>query len=391
MRYYQDLGLRARILTLPVMLVFVLSLIWRQLGSVSEAVRVLAREGLLWQPPLKVSQQAVSTRLRQIPASLFAQVLEQVLPVMHQRWQERTRPMPPQTQLALRHFKRVVAVDGSTLDGLVKKTGLLREGAEEGPVLGGKMMALLDLASQLPLRIWYSEDSQAHDQQWWPQIIEALEEDSLVLFDLGFVNYARYLELSQNPSPKSFVTRVKRNMVYEKFGVLEEEAGVRSWLVRIGEVTEGTEQFVRLVEVEYEGQTYQYLTNVKDCARLTGLEIAWLYRNRWRIEDAFKTIKRLLGLAFFHGSSLNAIAVQVWASWLLYCVLIDLTDGVAQQAGQPFQQISISIEMVYRGLYHYSQALSRGETRNIYEFLVEEAKLLGIIKRLNKSKTSLRL
>jgi hypothetical protein len=176
------------------MLAFVLSLIWRQLGSVSEAVRVLAREGLLWQPPLRVSQQAVSTRLRQIPASLFAQVLEQVLPVMHQRWQARTRPMPPQMQLALRHFKRVVAVDGSTLDGLVKKTGLLRE--EEGPVLGGKMMALLDLPSQLPLKIWYGEVTQAHDQQWWPQIIETLEGDSLVLFDLGFVKSTTLVTLS---------------------------------------------------------------------------------------------------------------------------------------------------------------------------------------------------
>jgi hypothetical protein len=171
-------------------------------------------------------------------------------------------------------------------------------------------------------------------------------------------------------------------MAYEKLSLLEEEAGVDSWLVRIGEVSEGTEQLLRLVEVEYDGQTYQYLTKVLDCARLTGLEIAWLYRNRWRTCDAFKTIKRLLGLAFFHGSRLNAIAVQVWTTWLLYCVLIDLTDGVAQETEQPFQQISI--EMVYRGLYHYSQALSRGETQSVYEFLAKEAKLLGLIKRPRK-------
>src|SRR3712207_863982 len=55
---YQQLGLRQRLLTLPVMVAFVLSLIWRQLGSVSEAVRVLRQEGLLWAEPLAVSQQA---------------------------------------------------------------------------------------------------------------------------------------------------------------------------------------------------------------------------------------------------------------------------------------------------------------------------------------------
>ena len=34
---FHDLGLRQRVLTLPVMTAFVLSLIWRQFGSVSEA------------------------------------------------------------------------------------------------------------------------------------------------------------------------------------------------------------------------------------------------------------------------------------------------------------------------------------------------------------------
>src|SRR6476660_8002386 len=38
---FHAMGLRERILTLPVMMAFVLSLIWRHLGSVSEATRVL--------------------------------------------------------------------------------------------------------------------------------------------------------------------------------------------------------------------------------------------------------------------------------------------------------------------------------------------------------------
>ncbi len=66
------MGLRDRTLTLPVMLDFVLSLIWHQICSVHEAVRVLNEEGILWQPPLKITQQAVNSRLRQLPAELFA-------------------------------------------------------------------------------------------------------------------------------------------------------------------------------------------------------------------------------------------------------------------------------------------------------------------------------
>ena len=39
--YYQELGLRERTLTLPVMVAVVISLVWRQLASVSETLRVL--------------------------------------------------------------------------------------------------------------------------------------------------------------------------------------------------------------------------------------------------------------------------------------------------------------------------------------------------------------
>src|SRR5690349_16423638 len=54
---FHDRGLRERVLTLPVMVAFVLSLLWRQLGSVAEAVRVLTAEGVLWAEATMVSPQ----------------------------------------------------------------------------------------------------------------------------------------------------------------------------------------------------------------------------------------------------------------------------------------------------------------------------------------------
>src|SRR5690242_18206265 len=91
---------------------------------------------------------------------------------MHQRWQERTRPVPSALRSVLTRFERILAVDGSTLDAVVKKVGLLREPADETRPLAGKLLGLLDLASQLPYRIWYTEQSSAHDQSFWPSILE---------------------------------------------------------------------------------------------------------------------------------------------------------------------------------------------------------------------------
>jgi len=69
--HFHDLGSRARTLNLPVMMAFVLSLIWRQIGSVCEAVRTRNREGLLWVDERKVWQQAIKQRFRSLSADLF--------------------------------------------------------------------------------------------------------------------------------------------------------------------------------------------------------------------------------------------------------------------------------------------------------------------------------
>jgi hypothetical protein len=148
------------------MVALVLSLVWRQFSSVSEALRVRQQEGLLWAAPIKVSQQAISERLRTLPAELLKRVLNELLPQMHQRWTQRERPLPAELEWALAHYERVWAVDGSTLDGLVRRVGLLRN-LPDWP-LAGRMMAILDVASRLPERVWYTDDSHASGPTFCP-------------------------------------------------------------------------------------------------------------------------------------------------------------------------------------------------------------------------------
>lgn len=46
--YYRSLGMRERILTLPLMVAAVVTLLWRQVPSVAELTRLLNRRDLLW-------------------------------------------------------------------------------------------------------------------------------------------------------------------------------------------------------------------------------------------------------------------------------------------------------------------------------------------------------
>jgi len=103
--------------------------------------------------------------------------------------------------------------------------------------------------------------------------------------------------------------------------------------VWIGDPDAGTYQQIRLVKLLYQGKWYEYLSNELDPKRLPAEILVGVYRQhrqRWRIEDAFLTTKSLLGLSFFFCGADNAIQVQVWATWLLYAVLVDLTDTVAE-------------------------------------------------------------
>lgn len=85
MDYFRQLGLRERTLGLVVMVAFVLDMIWRQISGVSEMVRLVQTERVLWVSPRKVSQQAFSQRLTSLPAQLFLNILLSVLPPMQQR------------------------------------------------------------------------------------------------------------------------------------------------------------------------------------------------------------------------------------------------------------------------------------------------------------------
>jgi hypothetical protein len=378
--YFHNLGLRERVLNLPVMVALVLSMVWRQIGEVTTLVKTLRDEGLLWATPRRVSQQAVSQRLRTFPAILFLRILQTVLPLMHARWQARQRPLPPEITWAQARYTEVTVHDGSTLDALLRKVGLLRE-AETNP-LAGRMTALLDLCSRLPRHIWYEDDAQAHDQRFWPRILEALQAGSLLIFDLGYTNFKVYAQLTV--ATITFITRAKSNLAYQVERSLRRTAQVHETLVRVGKGDD--RQLLRLIEVLYKGKWYRYLTNELDTERLPAPYVVALYWQRWRIEDAYGIVKRLLGLAYFWVGSQNGVELQLWATWLLYAVLVDLTDAVAEQLNKPFA--AISMEMVYRSLYHFAQAYHRGDAKDPVVYLADNATWLGVLKRKRRHRPS---
>lgn len=374
--------LRERILTLPVMTAIVVSLVWRNIPSLAETLRVLAKEGLLWvEATIKVSRQALSKRLEILPAGIFAQLFNEVISIIHQERQNSPLPRGQKKELWLKikeHFGVVWIADGSTMEALRKK---LKDVSEKAFILGGKMMMIVEAFTHLPIAAFYSENSNLNDKSFSDKLLEKLPIGGLLVFDLGFFSFLLFDSFTE--AKKFFITRLRNKTSYKVVEVLSQGPRFRDSIIEVGLYRSNPCQYrLRLVEVLWNGTWYRYLSNVLDPKILSAKEICELYRRRWRIEDAFNLTKRLLGLAYLWVGKSNGIQIQIYATWIFYAVLNDICQQVAIVLNQPLERISV--EMVFRGFYHFSRAFQKGKSDNLVLFLVENSALLSIVKAERK-------
>jgi hypothetical protein len=374
----RQIRLRARILTLPVVVALVVSLVWRRLGAIAEVQRVVVQDGLLWVSPLQVSEQAIAKRLDTLPASALAAVFTEV----SARLQTQPPPQVPGLESwadVRTRFPRIAMVDGSTLEALRKKTQTLQ--AQPGLVLAGRVMAMVEAFTQRPLWQLYTEDAAANDKRFASEILAAVPLGGLLIFDLGFFSFLWFDDFTDQQ--KYFVSRLRQKTAYRTTQILSTSPYYSDELIVMGlHHSHPCRHPLRLVSVFWRGQWYRYLTNVLDPAQLSARHICELYRRRWRIEDAFLVTKRVLDLAYLWKASANGVQLQLYATFLFYLVLLNVCHQVAQSLNEPLEHISV--EMVFRAFYHYSRALLRGETIELVPYLVQHAKLLGLVKRRRK-------
>ena len=369
--------MRQRLLTLPVIVAIIVSLVWRRVPSIAEVQKVLTREGLLGVSPLQVSPQAITKRLDVLPAAVMGQLFAEVCT----RVQAQSPPPLPHPRWApvRERFPLLAIVDGSTLEALRKKTEVLRE--RTGLVLAGKMMVLVEAFSHRPLWQLYTEDAAANDKRFAAEILAALPVGGLLVFDLGFFSFLWFDDFTDQQ--KFFVTRMREKTAYRTVPSAELRAVLSGRDHSGGPIRSNPCQHpLRMVSVRWQGTWYRYLTNVLDPQGWSARQVCELYRRRWRIEDAFALTKRLLDLAYVWTGSSNAVQLQIYATLMFYAVLLTICQQVAQVLGEPLERISV--EMVCRAFYHYSRAVQRGACDDLVAFLAEHAKLLGLVKRQRK-------
>ena len=374
--YYRSLKMRNRILTLPLMVAAVLTLVWSQVPSVAELTRMLNRKDLLWTKAVTVRQQSLSERFLSFPSELFERVFEALVPKLKHRWHERTRPIPPSLEHGLKHFNQILAVDGSVLEALFRKLDSLQD-VPPG-TLAGKICTVIELTTRLPVKIWFNENAKAHDCCFLDDLLAWVSAKTLLVLDRGFYDFEWWAQLIDRQV--DFICAGKSNMAYRVVTVFSATDRLKDQLIQLGQDNQGNPLLtLRLIEVRKGKGWYRYLTSVLDPEIFPPYVVADLYCRRWRIEEAFLVAKRLLGLAYLWTGSINGIKLQIWATWLMYAVLVDLSDAVAQAVQLPLERISM--EMVWRGLYHFNDAYQKGKADDPVAYLAApENRDLGVIK-----------
>jgi len=151
------------------------------------------------------------------------------------------------------------------------------------------------------------------------------QSGTIVVFDKGYADYAWWKRLAAEKV--FFVTRLREDAKVEVLGQ-RQVPGKHSHILSdeeirlIGYRQLGKDGLAGLRRIRIRDDEQQkelvFVTNIRHLAAST---IAEIYRERWQIETFFKSLKQLLKIKTFVGTSENAVMTQIWTALIVMLML----------------------------------------------------------------------
>jgi hypothetical protein len=224
------------------------------------------------------------------------------------------QPMAPKHKF---RFKNPLnSIDATVIDLCLSLYDWAKFRTTKGAV---KLHVKLNHSGYLPTFMTMTE-GRVHESTIAPGI--PLESGDVVVFDKGYNDFAWFNTLVDKSV--FFVTRLKKNARYK----VVERCPTRHKDIYSDQIIEFTGFYARkncphrLRRVRSKdpetGKIIVILTNQFEWSAKT---IALIYKDRWQIELFFKTIKQLLKIKSFLGTSRNALLSQLWVALIAYLLL----------------------------------------------------------------------
>lgn len=227
------------------------------------------------------------------------------------------RPLYQDDDFGLDISNSVYALDASTIDLCLNVFWWAKFRKAKAAI---KLHTLLDLRGNLPTFIRIT-DGKTHDVNILDELV--FEPLAIYLMDKGYLDFARLYQLHN--ASAYFVTRAKTNLAFARIysSKVDKDLGLRcDQTIRLTTYKSSKAYPEKLRRVKYydkeQGKTYVFLTNNFE---ITAIEIALLYKHRWKIELFFKWVKQHLKIKKFWGESENAVKTQIWIAVCTYLMM----------------------------------------------------------------------
>jgi hypothetical protein len=297
--------------------------------------RLLTQTGLWTFPRVPVTAEAVQIRLARSGPTVMAELFHHVTDLLDARV-PRTGDLAP-------FAPEIYALDESTLDQVARTLPPLRPlPPGDDRLLPGKLIAAFNVRTQLFTTIQTTNLPRQNERLAARDLVATLPVGSLLLADLGYFGFRWFDDLVD--AGYSFISRLREKTSYAPVEVLAEGHGVRDELIWLGAYrADRAKHLQRLVTVPVGSRTRRYLTSVLDPEELPVADLVALYGQRWSIEDAFKLVKRELGLHLVWSAQWPLILTQVWGVLLIAQIATALRTDIAARAGVTVETVSLAL------------------------------------------------
>ena len=277
----------------------------------------------------------------------------------------------------LRAFNRILKVDLSRLDKCPNNRFIIKNGSitfdKIYARLGGVILTCTNLLNEKLEHIHYHQRSSRNDLAFKDLLYSWFKKNDLVCFDRGYNNYKFFDEIISKGV--SFIQPLHTLSKYKIIKVMYQDNMICDSLINLAG-SKKVKSNMRLVSVKIGDNTHHYITNVLDINKLNAKDIFLLYEKRWNIEKTFNYVKRTLNLSYLWSSDPNIIETQVYITFIIYNVMLNLIGDVSKLLNTDTERISF--HMIKKSFFLYSQHCD--DYNSFLDFLVINHKKLELIK-----------
>ena len=202
-----------------------------------------------------------------------------------------------------------------------------------------KIHTLLDVKTSIPVFIYITPAS-VHDVHGLDEL--NYETGGYYIMDRGYTDFGRLSRIDRYEA--FFVTRARNNMRFTRISStkIDKSKGIicdQQIMFNGFYSSQAYDKVLRRVkfyDVEQK-RTFVFLSNNMT---LPAIEIAMLYKYRWKIELFFKWIKQHLKIKSFWGTSANAVKTQIYIAIITYTLVI-IIKGKLKLKQSPYEILQI--------------------------------------------------